>query len=97
KLVAEEDWTQGGVSGRRKRNQRRLNELFRLREKLKNDKAAYNQRLRTIEADAIPPVAASKIVSEFKSVNKAFVSGGREIPILRNFSLRILRGDRIGI
>jgi len=33
KLAAEVDWTQGGVTGRRKRNIRRLNELYRLREK----------------------------------------------------------------
>ncbi|MEI6730432.1 MAG: ATP-binding cassette domain-containing protein, partial [Pseudomonadota bacterium] len=37
KLAAEIDWTQGGVTGRRKRNQRRLGELRRLREKLASD------------------------------------------------------------
>ena len=93
KLAAEVDWTQGGVSARRKRNQRRLGELFRLREKLKGDKAAHNQRLRKIEADALTPVTGSKIVAEFKSVSKSY----GELPILSDFSLRIVRGDRIGI
>jgi len=97
KLAAEVDWTQGGVSGRRKRNQRRLNELFRLREKLKADKTAYSQRLRKIEADALTPVTGSKIVAEFKSVSKSFTREGKNIPILNDFSLRIVRGDRIGI
>jgi ATP-binding cassette subfamily F protein uup len=97
KLAAEVDWTQGGVTGRRKRNQRRLNELYRLREKLKTDKAAYNQRMRVIEADPLKPVQASKIIAEFKHVSKCFTRDAIKIPILDDFSFRILRGDRIGI
>ncbi len=97
KLVAEVDWTQGGVTGRRKRNQRRLNELKRLREKLKSDKQAFNQRMRKIELDTLMPVQASKIIAEFKHVSKSFSNSGKEIPILRDFSLRIMRGDKIGI
>ena len=97
KLAAEVDWTQGGVTGRRKRNQRRLGELYKLREKLKADKAAYNQRMRTIDVDTLTPAQASKIVVEFKHVDKSFHYDGREIPILKDFNLRIVRGDRIGI
>jgi len=97
KLAAEVDWTQGGVTGRRKRNQRRLGELYRLRDKLKNDKAAHAQRLRAIELDQIAPVQASKIIVEFKHVSKSFERSGKKIPILDDFNLRIVRGDRIGI
>jgi len=97
KLAAEVDWTQGGVSGRRKRNQRRLSELHRLREKLKNDKAAYNERMRRIEMESLSPAQASKIIVEFKQVDKSFTGGGRTTPILKDFNLRIMRGDRIGI
>jgi len=97
KLAAEVDWTQGGVTGRRKRNQRRLSELYRLREKLKSDKAAYAQRMRAIDVESLPPAQASKIIVEFKHVDKAFKNGDREIPILKDFNLRIVRGDRIGI
>jgi ATP-binding cassette subfamily F protein uup len=97
KLAAELDWTQGGVSGRRKRNQRRLGELFKLRDKLKADKAAYNQRLQSINLDSMTPTQASKIIVEFKSVSKSFTRGEETLPILKDFNLRILRGDRIGI
>jgi ATP-binding cassette subfamily F protein uup len=97
KLAAEVDWTQGGVSGRRKRNQRRLNELYRLREKLKSDKAAHRQRLQKIDAESLDPPPASKIIVEFKHVDKAFQHDGQAIPILKDFCLRIVRGDRIGI
>ncbi len=97
KLEQEEAWTQGGVSARRKRNQRRMNELFRLREKLQHDKAAYNQTLRTIELDPLSPAQASKIIAEFKGVNKSFERDGKKIPILENFHMRVMRGDRIGV
>ncbi len=97
KLAAEVDWTQGGVTGRRKRNQRRLGELYKLREKLKADKAAYNQRMQKIDIENMPPAQASKIIVEFKHVDKSFTTSEREIPILKDFNLRIVRGDRIGI
>ncbi len=97
KLAAEIDWTQGGVTGRRKRNQRRLSELHRLRDKLRSDKTAHNERSRTIDIDALTPVQASKVLVEFKHVSKSFKHEKRTVPIVKDFSLRILRGDRIGI
>lgn len=98
KLNAEIGWTQGGVTARRKRNMRRMNELHKLREKLKKDKAAYKQRMAAIELEAMEPVQASKIIVEFKDVSKSFASpSGQDICILKDFHIRIARGDRIGV
>lgn len=97
KLEVELDWTQGGVTARRKRNQRRMNELHRLREKIRNDKAALANKVQKIEADPLAGTLGSKIVVEFKGVSKRFEREGKRIPILEDFSLRILREDRIGI
>jgi ATP-binding cassette subfamily F protein uup len=97
KLAAEVDWTQGGVTGRRKRNIRRLNELFRLRDKLKSEKAAVAQRSRMIELEQMTAAQASKVIVEFKAVSKSFTRDGKKVPILEDFDLRITRGDRIGI
>jgi len=97
KLAAEVDWTQGGVTGRRKRNQRRLSELFKLRDKLKSDKAAYNQRMQRVDTDSLTTTQASKIIVEFKHIDKSFTNENKNIPILKDFNLRIMRGDRIGI
>ena len=97
KMEAEIDWTQGGVTARRKRNQRRLNELHRLRDKLRNDKAAYAAKTKAIDLDPLKPTPSSKIVAEFKHVSKTFEREGKQIHILKDFSRRIIRGDRIGI
>lgn len=96
-VSAEHDWTQGGVSGRRKRNVRRLRELGQLREKLQRDKAAYNQRSQKLDMDPIEGVSGSKLVAEFRHVSKSFTRDERRIPILQDFSHSILKGDRIGI
>ncbi len=93
KLAAEVDWTQGGVSGRRKRNVRRLRELHNLREKIRRDKAAYNKLTRTIELDPLAPALSSKMVAEFKDVSKRF----DDTIILENFHFRLVRGDRLGV
>lgn len=97
KVEAEHDWTQGGVTGRRKRNVRRLRELGRLREKLQQDKAAYKQRAQKIELDPFKTPNASKIAAEFKHVSKTFQQDGKKIPILEDFEHLILKGDRLGI
>jgi len=97
KMEAELDWTQGGISARRKRNQRRMNELRRLREKIRTDKAAYNAKIQAIDIDPLKPTPSSKIVAEFKHVSKSFTRDGKKIHILKDFSRRILKGDRIGI
>ncbi len=97
KFEAEIDWTQGGVSGRRKRNQRRLRELDRLRAKLKVDKASHKKMTSRIELDPLTTTQASKIVAEFRGVTKSFSREGKKIPILNDFTYRITRGDRIGI
>jgi ATP-binding cassette subfamily F protein uup len=97
KMDAEIDWTQGGVTARRKRNQRRLNELHRLRDKIKADKAAYIAKTRAIDLDPLKPTPGSKIVAEFKGVSKTFNRDGKKIHILKDFNRRIIRGDRIGI
>ncbi len=97
KLEQEEAWTQGGISARRKRNQRRMSELRRLREHLKSSKAAYANRLKAVEVDALAPVQASKIIVEFKAVSKSFTRDGHATRILNDFHLRMMRGDKLGI
>jgi len=98
KLIEEEAWTQGGVSARRKRNQRRMRELHRLRDKIRVDKAAYKMGMRKVEIDSLTPTQASKLIAEFKHVHKSFAKpDGTMHPILKDFNFRVQRGDRIGI
>ena len=89
KIVAELDWLRYGVTARRKRNVRRLAELGALREKKKNERRAQG----TVKLTVNEAEVSGKIVIEAVGVAKAF--GTR--PIVKDFSTRIARGDRLGI
>ena len=89
KIVNEEHWLRYGVSGRRKRNVKRLGNLFALREQRRNYRgAAGNANLAAAEAEK-----SGRLVIEAKGISKAY--GDRKI--VENFSIRVQRGDRVGI
>ncbi|MBO6640125.1 MAG: ATP-binding cassette domain-containing protein [Roseitalea sp.] len=89
KIVREEHWLTYGVTARRKRNQRRLSELTSLRQRFRDHERAPGAA--TMEASDAR--ASGKLVIEAENVSKTL--GGK--PLVRDFSLRIHRGDRIGL
>jgi ABC transport system ATP-binding/permease protein len=89
KIVNEEHWLRYGVSGRRKRNVKRLGNLHALRDQRRNYRgAAGSANLAAAEADK-----SGKLVIEAKNIVKSY--GERRI--VDDFSIRVQRGDRIGI
>jgi ABC transport system ATP-binding/permease protein len=89
KIVNEEHWLRYGVSGRRKRNVKRLGNLHALRDQRRTYKGATgNANLAAAEADK-----SGRLVIEAKGIGKSF--GERRI--VDGFSIRVQRGDRIGI
>ena len=88
-IVAEEHWMRYGVTGRRKRNMRRVGQLQALREARRTYRGAAGDA--TITAGAAAP--SGVLVIEAKGIGKSY--GGRAI--VSDFSIRIQRGDRIGI
>lgn len=93
KLEAENDWLRYGVSARRKRNQRRLKDLFTLRSTLRAEKSRHKTLSDGIRLPPLTPELGSKLVLEMKDVAKSF---GDKL-IIRNFTTRVLRGERIGV
>jgi ABC transport system ATP-binding/permease protein len=88
KIAAEEDWMRYGVTARRKRNVRRVAQLAALRQARRDYRAtAGKAQLSLAQAEK-----SSSLVIEAKGISKAF--GERRI--VENFSLRVMRGDRIG-
>ncbi|MCW3835275.1 ABC-F family ATP-binding cassette domain-containing protein [Sphingomonas canadensis] len=89
KLKIEEHWLQRGVTGRRRRNQGRL-------EKLKEMRAQRAAMLGPQGAANLVTAAdnsQTRVVIDAKHVTKRY--GDRTI--IRDFSFRVTRGDRIGI
>src|SRR5476651_223586 len=89
RIAAEEDWVRYGVSGRRKRNVGRLERLRGLRTERREQVRALGE----VKMDAAEGAGSGTKVIDAKGV--AFSYGTREI--VRDFSLRIHRGDRIAL
>lgn len=88
-IAREEHWMRYGVTARRKRNMRRVGEL-----------AAMRQQFRSFRgAEGVAALAASeahesgKLVIEAKGIEKSY----DDRPVVKGFSTRIQRGDRIGL
>jgi ATP-binding cassette subfamily F protein uup len=94
KLAGEETWVRQGIKARRTRNEGRVRALEAMRE----ERSARRELLGTVRLDAAvagaQAEASGRIVFELDHVSKSF---GGTSPIVREFSARILRGDRIGL
>ncbi len=89
KIAMEEDWLRYGVTARRKRNQKRLGDLHALRKRHKEQRGALGKvRLEAAEADL-----SGRLVIVAEAAGKSY--GPRTV--VRDFSTRIIRGDRIGV
>jgi ATP-binding cassette subfamily F protein uup len=89
KIVREEHWLRYGVSGRRKRNERRLANLHSLRAERRDYRgAAGKASLAAAEAEK-----SGALVVEVERIAKSY----GERPIVKDFSTRIMRTDRIGV
>ncbi|MBA2933311.1 ATP-binding cassette domain-containing protein [Sphingomonas sp. CGMCC 1.13654] len=89
KLKIEEHWLQRGVTGRRRRNQGRLAKLKEMRA----TRAAMMGPQGTAALATATDDARSKTVIDVKCVTKRY----GERTIIKDFTFRVTRGDRIGI
>ena len=89
KIAAEEDWLRYGVTARRKRNVRRLGNLHDLRRQAREARRPVGSAtMTTSEAES-----SGTLVVEARDVAKGY--DGRRI--VEGLSLRVARGDRLGI
>ncbi|MCX7340268.1 MAG: ABC-F family ATP-binding cassette domain-containing protein [Hyphomicrobiales bacterium] len=89
KIANEEHWLRYGVTARRKRNVKRLGNLHALREEARTYRRAQGDVVLAVsEAET-----AGKLMIEARNIGKSYDSR----LIVSDFSIRISRGERIGI
>ncbi|TIX31697.1 MAG: ABC-F family ATP-binding cassette domain-containing protein, partial [Mesorhizobium sp.] len=88
-IVREEHWLRYGVTARRKRNMRRLGELQTMRQRFRSHRGAEG----TATLVASDAAESGKLVIEAKSIEKSF----GDLTVVKGFSTRIQRGDRVGL
>lgn len=89
KLEEETEWLHKGVTARRRRNQGRLRRLQQLRQ----ERREQVKKLGSVDLEIKEAAVRSKLVMEAKHISKSFAN--REI--VKDFSLRVMKGNRIGI
>ncbi|MBC7779277.1 MAG: ATP-binding cassette domain-containing protein [Proteobacteria bacterium] len=89
RLAEEEVWIRKGIEARRTRNEGRVRRL----EQLRRDRAARRDRIGQVGFRLNSGDASGELVAELDHVSIAL--GGRTL--IRDFSTRIVRGDRIGL
>ncbi|GAO99028.1 ABC transporter ATP-binding protein uup [Caedimonas varicaedens] len=91
KLISEEiRWSRQGISARRKRNQGRLRRLSSFRQH-RSEQLKQPGIVRGLEAQT--GETSSRVVIEARHISKSF---GERL-VVDDFSIRLLRGDRVGI
>jgi len=88
-IAREEHWVRYGVTARRKRNVRRMRELGDLKDKRRN----YEKSVGLANIEQTDAGKSGKRVIEAKGINKSW----GDTPIISDFSIRIDRGERIGL
>ena len=89
KLAQEEAWIRQGIKARRTRNEGRVRAL----EKMREQRALRRERSGSAKLTAQQAEASGKIVNEADDLGFAW----QDKTIVRDFSCKILRGEKIGI
>jgi ABC transport system ATP-binding/permease protein len=89
RLAEEEAWLRQGVKARRTRNEGRVRALMAMRA----ERSARRDRPGSVRLQVEQADASGRLVFEADGLSKSF--DGRAI--VRDFSIRVMRGDRIGL
>lgn len=88
-LAQEEVWIRQGIKARRTRNEGRVRRL----EALRLERAARRERQGNVKLNLDAGERSGKLVAELNNVSKSY----GDKTLIKNFSTRILRGDKIGL
>src|SRR6266478_5180069 len=88
-LAQEEVWIRKGIEARRTRNEGRVRRL----EALRIERAARRDRVGKVGLELAEGERSGRLVAELEQVGKSYA----EKQVVKNFSCRILRGDKVGL
>ena len=90
RLAEEEAWLRQGIKARRTRNEGRVRALLAMRE----ERAARRSQIGSVRFQTEISERSGQMVLEVERVSKSF--DGRAF-VVRDFSARVMRGDRVGL
>ncbi|GAB4164316.1 MAG: hypothetical protein Tsb006_3890 [Rickettsiaceae bacterium] len=93
KLEMEKDWLNTGVTARRKRNQKRLASLHRLRESLRAHQTHLKQAKARLQIELAEEMKKTKFIIEAENISYSFPTK----KLFENFTFKVKKGEKIGI
>ena len=93
------DWLSKGVKARRKRNERRKEELFSFKESYERQRSDF---IKTISKVKIPledkkENTGPNILINFINISKSFENNLNSKVIIKDFNFKLMRNEKIGI
>lgn len=93
KLEAEQNWLHGGVTARRKRNQKRLASLHRLRQTLRAHQSKLQNAKAKLQIELAEEMKQTKFIIEAEGISYNFSDN----KLFDNFTFKVKKGEKIGI
>ena len=92
-LAQEEAWIRQGIKARRTRDEGRVRRL----ESMRRERAQRRELAGNVRMEVAGGGASGRKVAEAKEVAFAYGQGTGALPVVRDFSTTVMRGDRIGL
>lgn len=93
KLEAEQNWLHGGVTARRKRNQKRLANLHRLRETLRAHQSKLKNAKAKLQIELAEEMKKTKFIIDAENISYTFPGTN----LFSNFTFKVKKGEKIGV
>jgi ATP-binding cassette subfamily F protein uup len=95
-LKDEERWLARGVTARRRRNMGRVRKLQDMRAEKRQRKTALGEAASGANLAADAGAQSGWLVIDAKGLSKGFATPAGRLELVKDFSLRVMRGDRVG-
>ena len=97
-LKNEKEWLSKGIKARRKRNEKRKENVSLFESNLKKEKSEFLRSISKIKFTQINDLELGpNVIAQFYNVNKNFLLGKTNKKIIKNFNYKLVRGEKVGI
>lgn len=93
KLEAEANWLHGGVTARRKRNQKRLSNLYRLRAEFSEHIGHLRNAKARVQMELAESANKTKFIIEANNISYQY----NNKKLFNNFTFKVKKGEKIGV
>lgn len=93
KLEAEQNWLHGGITARRKRNQKRLASLHRLRQTLRAHQSKLKNAKTKLQIELAEEMKKTKFIIDAEGISYNFPAN----KLFDNFTFKVNKGEKIGV